>query len=302
MSKISIVIPTYNCALYITEAIKSVLNQTYKDFEIIIVDDGSTDNTHEIIKSYKDTGKVKYVFQKNKGVAEARNTGILAATGDFIAYVDADDELDSRMIAMCLEQVEKDGTEWCITDILRIQRSETEVKKEICRTEMPENDIKKEILVNDFSRRSPFFRRKTLLEIGLYDKEMLTREDWDMNIRLILKGIPFSYIPKPLYIYKIRSDSLMKKNKKKSYDCTLRLLKKHHKRIADSGNKDIAKIYAHKLWRLGRAYLTDVYDFRSFIFCVVESMKYDFNLKRMIHPFYFYLTKYFIQSKNISRS
>jgi glycosyltransferase involved in cell wall biosynthesis len=291
MARVSVVIPTFNCAQYIVAAVESALGQTYKDIEIIVVDDGSKDNTHEIIKAYENAGLIKYIFQENKGLPGARNTGILKSTGEFLAFLDADDELDRRMVSMCLERIEKEDTEWCLIDILRIENTGSEIKEEVQRCNIPENNLDTQILADDFIRRAPFFRKKSLFEIGLYDEDMRIREDYDINIRMILAGKRFSYIPEPLYIYKIRSNSLVKTKYKKKYDYALKLLKKHSKKIADDGNKDVARVYAHNLWRLGRNYLTDVHDIKSFIFCVGESLKYDFSLWRLAHPFYFHLIK-----------
>ncbi|MDQ3089309.1 MAG: glycosyltransferase, partial [Acidobacteriota bacterium] len=89
MQKISVVIPTYNYADFIAEAVKSVLAQTFPIFETIVVDDGSSDNTEEVIAKFGD--KVKYIKQKNGGVCAARNNGVKNAGGDFIAFLDADD-------------------------------------------------------------------------------------------------------------------------------------------------------------------------------------------------------------------
>jgi len=90
--RISVIIPTYNRAHLIGRAIKSVLNQTYQDFEIIVVDDGSTDNTEEVVKSFNDA-RISYIrHEKNKGEAAARNTGIEAAKKEYIAFQDSDDE------------------------------------------------------------------------------------------------------------------------------------------------------------------------------------------------------------------
>lgn len=87
--KVSVIIPTYNLARYINETVDSVLGQTYKNYEIIIVDDGSTDNTKEALSEYG--GKITYIFQENQGVSAARNKGIKEAKGEYIAFLDADD-------------------------------------------------------------------------------------------------------------------------------------------------------------------------------------------------------------------
>ncbi len=87
--KVSVIIPTYNCYRYITQTVESVLEQTFTDYEIIIIDDGSTDNTHPVLEPYLD--KINYVYQTNRGVAAARNRGLEMAQGEFIAFLDHDD-------------------------------------------------------------------------------------------------------------------------------------------------------------------------------------------------------------------
>lgn len=86
---VSVVVPTYNTARYISEAIKSIQAQIFKDFQIIVVDDGSTDNTKEVIEPFR--GEIRYIYQANKGRAGARNTGIRIASGKYIAFLDSDD-------------------------------------------------------------------------------------------------------------------------------------------------------------------------------------------------------------------
>lgn len=89
MPKVSVIIPTYNRGQYITQALDSVLSQTYHDYEIIVVDDGSTDNTQEILKKYD--GKFKSIIKENQGISKTRNRGIEESTGEYIAFLDSDD-------------------------------------------------------------------------------------------------------------------------------------------------------------------------------------------------------------------
>ena len=89
MPHVSVIIPAYNCDRYISKAIASVFEQTYTDYELIVVDDGSTDDTAQLIRSYGD--RLNYIYQTNQGVAQARNSGLAAAQGQYIAFLDQDD-------------------------------------------------------------------------------------------------------------------------------------------------------------------------------------------------------------------
>jgi glycosyltransferase involved in cell wall biosynthesis len=100
-SLVSIIIPTYNYAEYLPTALESCLGQTYKNLEIIVVDDGSTDNTKEVLERFKD--KIVYIFQENAGVSAARNSGIKSATGDYIGFLDADDYFTEDAISTRLD-------------------------------------------------------------------------------------------------------------------------------------------------------------------------------------------------------
>ena len=102
--KLSIIIPTYNREEYIKRCLESALNQTYKDIEVIIVDDGSTDNTEKIIKSYKDK-RIKYFKNTNHGIGFSRNFGLDKANGDYIFFLDSDDYLDNNMAKTVIDNI-----------------------------------------------------------------------------------------------------------------------------------------------------------------------------------------------------
>jgi len=101
---VSIIIPTYNYGKYLSRAIESCLRQSYKQIEIIVIDDGSSDDTRQIVARYTD---VVYLFQQNQGVSVARNTGLLAARGDFVAFLDADDYLLEDSISIRIDAFRK---------------------------------------------------------------------------------------------------------------------------------------------------------------------------------------------------
>ncbi|MFC1657045.1 glycosyltransferase family 2 protein [Candidatus Moduliflexota bacterium] len=291
MSKVTVVIPTFNCARYICQAIDSVLKQNYRNLEIIVVDDGSTDDTRETVAPYVNDGSIRYTYQDNLGLPGARNTGISMAGGEYVALLDADDEIDERMISLCVEKVERENTDWCIVDLLRITSSPSGEMKEMKMGRIPEGNLLHEMLADDYIPRSALFKKSCLDDIGCYHDDIQIRVDWEINIRLLRAGKRFSHVKEPVYIYKIREDSLVKKVHKKKYDQTLGLLRKHHKQLADQGDREVAAIYAQNLWRLARAYMVEVHAMKAGLSCVYESMKYDFSVKRLFHPFYHHLVR-----------
>ena len=99
MPKVSVIVPVYNVEKYIDKCLKSLVNQTLSDIEIIVVNDGSTDNSETIIKQYleKYQNKIKYVIKQNGGLSDARNYGMKFATGEYIAFLDSDDYVDNTI-------------------------------------------------------------------------------------------------------------------------------------------------------------------------------------------------------------
>lgn len=118
--KVSIVIPAYNTAEYLSEAIESCRSQTYKDIEIIVVNDGSKDSTDRLMQYYvKKDNRIKYISTVNQGIAKARNTGLRHATGDLIAVMDSDDICAPDRIKKAVKAIEKYGVDFIYTSYYR---------------------------------------------------------------------------------------------------------------------------------------------------------------------------------------
>lgn len=198
---ISIIIPTYNRAHLIHRAINSVLNQTYQDFEIIIVDDGSTDNTEEAVRSFNDS-RIEYIrHEKNQGAAVARNTGIKAAKGEYIAFQDSDDEWFPQKLEKQMKVFETASPEvgvvytgfWCMANNKKRYVPSKSVKQK-------EGNIFKELLKGSFiTTQSIVVRKKCFESAGLFDENLPRFQDWELALRLS-KHSEFKCVDEPLLI------------------------------------------------------------------------------------------------------
>jgi hypothetical protein len=167
-----------------------------------------------------------------------------------------------------------------LVDIIKVMGDRSEIR----RTQFPSGDYFLGILEHDFIYRGMFFRRKDFLNIGMYDESMRYREDWDLNIRMFERKKAFAYVNEPLYLYTWRDGSITTGNRAKVLDYTAKVLRKHHKRLADAGSAAVAKIYAANSWDLAREYLYSTRDYKRALMCARESIAYDCNLGRLMHP------------------
>jgi glycosyltransferase involved in cell wall biosynthesis len=280
MITVSVIIPTYNSAALVLGAAKSVLSQTLQEFELIIVDDGSTDNTMEVIAPLLVDQRIHYLYQENKGPPGARNAGAMASSGRYLAFLDADDFLAADALEVFVQRFDASGAAWANVSYLRLEGSARTLRK----AEWPSGDAFLAILEDDFITRCPFFRRSEFFDLGTYDEKMPIREDWDINIRLIASGKPHICIEEPLYLYTQTEGSLTMGNRRRVHFYTEKLLQKHHKQLADKGNRAIAQIYARNMWVQARLHYYEYRNVRDTLRCLVESLRYDWSLRRLIHP------------------
>src|SRR5437660_12792554 len=150
--QVSVVIPSYNSAEFLPDAIESALRQDIA-LEVIVVDDGSTDNTAEVMGRYAGRGDVSYIRQQNRGPAAARNTGVRAAKADDVAVVDSDDALAPNALSKLVSAFERSGAEWSMVDIVNLWGDDQEIQR--CGTRAEHHKFA--ILVDDFIRRLLLF-------------------------------------------------------------------------------------------------------------------------------------------------
>lgn len=213
---VSIVIPVYNGGHFLKTALESVLAQDYQPYEIIIVDDGSTDNTAEIASSVPEA---RYYYQANQGVAAARNRGVLAARGDYLAFLDADDIWAPGKLSLQVSLLRSHPeVGYCFT------YQKTFLEPEIA--QMPswvrEDMIEKE--QPGYVPSSLVVRRKVFDQVGFFDPGYETGEDSDWFFRARDSGIALSIIPETLLYKRIHSSNLSSQVKK-SHSNLLRAVK-----------------------------------------------------------------------------
>jgi glycosyltransferase involved in cell wall biosynthesis len=216
MPTVSIIIPTYNRAKFLAKALDSVLSQTFRDYEIIVVDDGSTDHTREVLKPYG--AEITYIYQENSGVSAARNTGIQHATGEWIAFLDSDDEWLPGYLAFQVERIRQEPQAVAhMTNSFAVQTDGRKIET------FRENGI-----LSMFGLRpcmmvdKPFatvikhrittlqgfvVRHSTLLRAGLFDVNISISEDLDIVARVARQG-PIGFCKEVLAHIHRRDESL----------------------------------------------------------------------------------------------
>lgn len=248
MPNVSVIIPTYNRSFIIRQSVDSVLQQTYKDYELIVVDDGSTDNTCEILKPYGD--KIHYEFKENGGISSARNRGLEIAQGEYIAFLDSDDfwrpEKLQRQIE-CFNSHPEYGlvATRCLTNT--VDRNFNTISIDKRRRPGKSGWIYKDLFYRNFIRTSSVvIKHECFHKVGAFDESLPRCEEIDMCLR-ISKNYQVGFINDILTVYtrrpvEIRQDSIKGRKNwirvlEKNYDPDLIPKALYKKRMA--------RIYAH---------------------------------------------------------
>lgn len=211
MPAVSVIIPTYNCAEYIGEALESVFAQTFTDYELIVINDGSpdVDELERVLLPFQD--RIVYIrLQQNRGLAAARNAGVRAARAPLVALLDADDAWESSYLAVQVETLERDPTIDVIYPNAVIVGDGPDAGLEYMELSPSEGAVTFEGLV---SLRctvmvSAVIRRETLIRAGMFDESLRACEDFDLWLRIANQGGRIAYHRRVLVRYRRRPGSL----------------------------------------------------------------------------------------------
>ncbi len=246
---VSAVIPTYNYAHFLCAAIDSVLAQTYKNIEVIVVDDGSSDNTSEVVKKYE--GKITYIYQKNQGLSAARNTGIRAAHGTYVAFLDADDIWLVDKITEQMRLFESGNNVGAVSCRFYEVDESLRVLGESRHKDYPPAELKKRLMAkNVVSGGSSVVVKKACFDaVGLFDESLRSAEDWDMWLRIERKYI-IRLVEKPLLKVRVGSYSMSSAgNAQKMLDNEMVVLDKYFGRgYSILKGQSLSRRYAAAAW------------------------------------------------------
>lgn len=204
---VSVIIPTYNCGSWISESVESVLQQTHQHLEILVVDDGSTDHTREVLDPYIQSDQLEYIYQRNEGPASARNTGIERASGTYVAFLDADDVWLPEKTEKQLSIMKQNHDVAVVTSNTLMMDGDGNVTGRT-RNTYPDDFVKlaEEIFFSNIVRNTPTIlaRRQSVEEIGGFNEDLPQRED---HFFLMQMADRYTLHHCPEFLVKIRNRS-----------------------------------------------------------------------------------------------
>lgn len=209
-AKTSIIMPAYNVAAYIGEAIESVRVQTRDDWALIVVDDGSTDNTAQVVRSFSTDSRIRLIQQPNAGAPTARNTAVKAADTEFLSLLDADDAYEPHYLEVMLEKLETEkDLAFCCCDAFTFIDARSAGNRCSHNTPMIPPVTLERVAAREFQVYTAASLRRTWYDrVGGYDPELRNAQDFDLWIRILNAGGRAAFINQPLAWYRNTPDSL----------------------------------------------------------------------------------------------
>ena len=232
-SEVSVILPTYDRADLVSDSIRSVLDQTFEDFELIVVDDASNDDTTGVVQGFADD-RIRYIkHEQNKGAPAARNTGIEAAVGDIIAFQDSDDQWHPRKLEKQMEAFEAVSSDVGVVYTgMNRGREHSEVYLPYTGVEKAEGDIQCSLQQQNFIPTQVAAVRKDCFDaVGPFDENMTPLEDWELWIR-ISRQFQFRLVDEPLVTGEVLPDSLST-DQRALVEARKRIIAKHRDYFSD---------------------------------------------------------------------
>ncbi|RYD56670.1 MAG: glycosyltransferase family 2 protein [Sphingobacteriales bacterium] len=243
---ISVVVPTHNRAHLISRTVVSIQQQTYTDWELLIVDDGSTDNTKQVVEGLLSDKRIRYIQKENSGAAESRNVGVRNASSELITFLDSDDEAEPQWLEKMFALIGKDEKVPCAFCGLSIHDehgNKTDAKVPTKKGPLFQYEVCR------FTNAGIFIMRKKYFDaVGGYDSKLRANQHTELGIRLIQyfkkHGLETKYILDTLIRINIHTGPRIRTNNKAKYEGTKRLFFKHKNLILkdEKSKKDVTKV------------------------------------------------------------
>tara|TARA_B100000780_G_scaffold102373_1_gene71556 strand:+ start:9209 stop:10615 length:1407 start_codon:yes stop_codon:yes gene_type:complete len=232
---VTVYVTNFNYANYIEQSIESVLAQTYKNFELIIIDDGSTDNSREIINHYIENTNIRVIFQENKGLIASNNIAVKAAQGKYIMRLDADDYLDDNALLVLVNAIEKSDDMALIFPDYYYVNADGQVTGQERRHDFQANVT---LLDQPAHGACTLIRRNSLLEVGGYSPEFTCQDGWDLWLKLT-ENYSVGNVNLPLFYYR-KHDTNLTNDTDRLLETRAEIYKSHAKRTKRPHLKVIA--------------------------------------------------------------
>lgn len=291
--KISVVLPIYNVIEYLDDCVKSILAQSYPTFELILVDDGSTDGSQTLCDQYKQIDeRITVIHQKNGGLSAARNTGIRYAHGQYITFIDSDDFVAHDYIEKLYCSITESDSDISMCDFQKVaEEASLENIKTKCSTEVKPLSLNKEDTIRkvydenfhgiDFVSWAKMYKIDLFRKNNIYFPEGKLHEDAFTTYKLIYFSEKIAYINIPLYFYRIRSGSIMTASFSEKRLDMIEATREEYQFFKEIQNYELMKIalwdHLHKVKYILKMLETSSDDTRKFTKKVCEDLNKDLN-------------------------
>lgn len=242
---VSVVIPSFNMARFVRDAVESALNQTYTDFELIVVDDGSNDDTEHILQPYR--GRICYFKQANSGVSAARNRGIELARGQYVAFLDADDLWLPDKLELQMQAFDRQKDLALVACGYSVRRSDGKtVMRNVVRKNYPtRTELFKALSICQLipgCASGVMIKKKCFSEVGVFDTTLMMGEDWDMWLRVISQYGAY-FVERILVVIRMTYDEKVNQAPETTEELSVRLVIDKTVKT-EFKNKALAALYA----------------------------------------------------------